>query len=80
GCGGCHTVAGVSEGKIGPNLTHFDSRETFAGSIFTNTPENLRKWLADPLGVKPGNDMVIPGGPLNPDEVTKLIAYMETLK
>ena len=80
GCGGCHTVTGVSEGKIGPNLTHFDSRSTFSGSIFTNTPENLRKWLGDPLGVKPGNDMVIPGGPLKPDEITKLIAYLETLK
>jgi cytochrome c oxidase subunit 2 len=80
GCGTCHTVAGVSEGKVGPNLTHFQSRHTFAGSIYTNTPENLREWLSDPLKAKPGNDMIIPGGPLKPDDITKLIAYLETLK
>lgn len=80
GCGSCHTVAGVSEGDVGPNLTHFASRTSFAGSIFDNTDANLRKWLADPQGVKPGNKMLIPGGRLSPDEITKLIAYLNTLR
>jgi cytochrome c oxidase subunit 2 len=80
GCGSCHTVQGVSAGTIGPNLTHFATRTTFAGSIFDNNDANLRTWLADPLGVKPGNDMVIPGGPLKPDEITKLIAYLDSLR
>ncbi len=80
GCGSCHTVAGVSSGTIGPNLTHFATRTTFAGSIFTNNDANLRKWLADPQGVKPGNKMLIPGGRLSPDEITKLIAYLNTLR
>lgn len=80
GCAGCHTVEGVSGGKIGPNLTHFASRTTFAGSIFENNDANLRKWLADPQGVKPGNAMVIPGGPLNPEEITKLIGYLDSLR
>jgi len=80
GCGSCHTVDGVSAGMIGPNLTHFATRTSFAGSIFDNTDENLRKWLADPLGVKPGNDMIIPGGPLKPDEITKLIVYLDSLR
>jgi cytochrome c oxidase subunit 2 len=80
GCGSCHTVAGLSSGTIGPNLTHFATRTTFAGSMFDNNDANLRKWLSDPLGVKPGNKMIIPGGRLNPDEVTKLIAYLNTLR
>lgn len=80
GCAGCHTVDGVSTGTVGPNLSHFASRTSFAGSIFENNDENLRKWLADPLGVKPGNDMKIPGAKLNPDEITKLIAYLDSLR
>ena len=80
GCGSCHTVAGLSNGIIGPNLTHFATRTTFAGSMFDNNDANLRKWLSDPQGVKPGNKMLIPGGRLNPDEVTKLIAYLNTLR
>jgi cytochrome c oxidase subunit 2 len=80
GCGGCHTVAGVSEGIIGPNLTHFATRTTFAGSIFDNNDTNLRRWLRDPQGEKPGNKMIIPGAPLTPDEITKLIAYLNTLR
>jgi cytochrome c oxidase subunit II len=79
GCAGCHRIEGVSEGDIGPNLTHFASRGTFAGSIFENTPDDLRTWLRDPQGAKPGNLMQIPGAPLTSDEITKLIAYLETL-
>ncbi len=80
GCGSCHTVAGLSTGTIGPNLTHFATRTTFAGSMFDNNDANLRRWLSDPLGVKPGNKMLIPGGRLSADEVTKLIAYLNTLR
>jgi len=79
GCGGCHTVAGYTQGEIGPNLTHLFDRETFAGSIFELNSINLRRWLRDPQGEKPGNKMVLPV-PLNEDEITKLIAYLETLK
>ena len=79
GCGGCHTVQGYTEGKIGPNLTHLYGRETFAGSIFELNSINLRRWLRDPQAEKPGNKMVLPV-PLNEDEITKLIAYLETLK
>lgn len=80
GCGGCHTVEGVSEGKIGPNLSHFATRTTFAGSIFDNNDHNLRTWLRDPQAAKPGNKMVIPGAPLEPDEITELINYLNTLR
>jgi cytochrome c oxidase subunit 2 len=80
GCAGCHTIEGVSAGKVGPNLTHFATRTSFAGSIFDNNDANLHKWLGDPQAVKPGNKMVIPGAKLNPDEINKLVAYLDTLR
>ena len=79
GCTGCHTVEGVSDAKIGPNLTHLHSRATFAGSLFDLTDQNLRKWLRDPQKEKPGNLMKLPV-PLKEEEITKLIAYLRTLK
>jgi cytochrome c oxidase subunit 2 len=80
GCSGCHTVQGVSAGVVGPNLTHIASRTTFAGSIFDRNDANLRKWLTNPQAEKPGNAMKIPGAPLTPDEITKLIGYLDSLR
>ncbi len=78
GCAGCHTVGGVSEGKVGPNLSHLQSRSTFAGSMFALNADNLRTWLEDPPAVKPGS--VMPDLGLTDEEITQLIAYLETLK
>ena len=78
GCIGCHTVEGVSTGKVGPNLSHVYSRSAFAGDTFDMTPENLRMWLHDPPGVKPGSKM--PNLGLSSAEITNLIAYLQTLK
>ncbi len=79
GCAGCHAIAGVAEGNIGPNLTKFATRGTFAGSIFENNRSNLKAWLSDPQKAKPGNQMIIPGAPLSNEEIDQLIAYLETL-
>jgi cytochrome c oxidase subunit II len=78
GCAGCHSITGISNGQIGPNLTHFKSRTVFAGSIFENTDPNLRAWLRNPPGQKPGS--VMPNLGLSEDEITKLIAYLDTLQ
>jgi cytochrome c oxidase subunit II len=78
GCAGCHTVAGVSQGQVGPDLTHLASRTTFAGSMFPLDRDNLRRWLADPPGVKPGS--LMPDLDLTGEEITQLIAYLETLQ
>jgi cytochrome c oxidase subunit 2 len=78
-CIGCHTVNGTAaKGLVGPNLTHFASRQTFAGSVLTNTPDNLAKWLADPQSVKPGN--VMPNLHVPPEQISLLVAYLEALK
>ncbi len=74
--------------KVGPNLTHFGSRNMIAGGVLANNIDqcqpghlencNLAKWLADPQGVKPGNDMQI--GQLSPSQINALVAYLESLK
>jgi cytochrome c oxidase subunit 2 len=78
GCAGCHTVRGVSNGEVGPDLTHVYSRKSFAGSMFEMSPANLSTWLRDPPGVKPGSKM--PNLNLSSEEVTNLVAYLQTLK
>jgi cytochrome c oxidase subunit II len=84
-CASCHAVDAnlnedgtVPQPATGPNLAHFASRKTFAGAIFQNTEENLRAWLADPPGVKPGARM--PDLGLTDDQINDLIAYLNTLK
>lgn len=83
GCGGCHAVNGYTAGKVGPNLTHFMSRKTFAGAIFPNTTEELRAWLRDPTKMKPmdpNRGMGMPNLNLTEDEISDLIAFLQTLK
>jgi cytochrome c oxidase subunit 2 len=87
-CANCHTIRGVDGfgGTVGPDLTHFGGRTTFAGAILESTPENLTDWLRNPQAVKPDNDMTIgprltPGrSMLTEEEIQALIAYLETLE
>jgi cytochrome c oxidase subunit 2 len=77
-CVGCHTIAGLSAGQIGPNLTHFASRHTFAGSLMPTTPENLVKWIENPDHMKPG--ALMPNLGMNADQSKALATYLLTLK
>jgi len=78
-CSGCHTIAGTAaQARTGPNLTHFASRGTFAGSILDTTPANVRTWLKDPPAVKPGS--IMPNLGLNDHELDALVAYLQSLK
>jgi len=77
-CIGCHTIQGISEGTIGPNLTHFGSRTTIAGAMYPNDADHLAKWVAEPDKRKPGTLMLNLG--LTPEQVTALVAYLQSLK
>jgi cytochrome c oxidase subunit II len=78
-CVGCHSINGTAAvGKVGPNLTHFGSRTHIAGGMFENTAGNLTRWLSDPPGVKPGS--IMPNLHLNPADIQKLVAYLESLQ
>lgn len=74
----CHTVAGISGGIAGPNLTHLATRSTIAGGMIPNDAENLARWLRDPLAVKPGSKMPRIG--LSEEEIARLVAYLQSLR
>jgi cytochrome c oxidase subunit II len=94
GCTGCHwtdssrtngfeavkaTDGSVSYVKnIGPNLSHFGLRKTFAGATADANTRNLKAWLRNPQEFKPGSKMVI--RKLSEDEVNQLVAYVQSLK
>lgn len=78
-CGSCHTVRGLSEvSNIGPDLTHVGSRTTIAAGILLNNTENLKKWISNPAGVKPGSKMIQVA--LSPQELDSVVSYLQTLK
>ncbi len=84
-CAICHAIRGVSGfskeytyGFRGPDLTHFGSRSTLAGSIMDNTPRNVALWIRNPDEVKPGANMPTLG--LSGREMNQLVAYLESLK
>ena len=83
-CVSCHALdpalpeGGGQQTAAGPNLAHFASRESFAGAIFENNTENLRDWLADPPGVKPGATM--PDLGLTEGQINDLVAYLQSLE
>lgn len=78
-CVNCHAVLGTeAAGQSGPDLTHFASRQTFAGAMFVNNAENLAAWIRDPSAVKPGAQM--PDYGHTDAEIRALVAYLMTLK
>ncbi len=76
GCGGCHTIAGVSgaDGTAAPNLTNVVLRPTLAGESIPMSPETMRRWLLDPASVKPGTPM--PNLGLSPEQAQDLTAFL----
>jgi cytochrome c oxidase subunit II len=77
-CVACHTIDGISAGVVGPNLTHFATRTTIAGSTYPSNTENLGRWLADAPSRKPGS--LMPNQALKPDQVAALVAFLQGLK
>lgn len=78
-CVNCHAIGGTdASARSGPDLTHFATRDTFAGALFKNNTANLRRWLANPPGVKPG--ALMPDYGLSSQEIDALIAFLQSLK
>lgn len=77
-CRGCHTIRGVTEGPIGPDLTHFASRTTIAGGMFERTDENLTQWILHANKLKSGSTM--PGFPVPERQLGPLVRYLQSLK
>jgi cytochrome c oxidase subunit 2 len=79
GCAVCHTISGTQAfATVGPNLSHFGSRSTIAAGTLPNTSENLARWIFNPQLIKPG--VIMPSIPLQPAQLTAVVAYLESLK
>ena len=79
GCGACHTVRGVAEGRLGPDLTQVGARRSLAAGTLNNGIGNLAGWIASAQHLKPGNAM--PSyDQLEGRQLPVLAAYLESLK
>lgn len=79
GCAECHTIRGTQAlGTLGPDLTHFADRLTLGAGIALNTRGNLSAWVVDPHDMKEAN--LMPATTLTDDELTALLAYLESLE
>jgi cytochrome c oxidase subunit 2 len=79
GCEDCHAIRGTSaDGRVGPDLTHLNSRRTLAALTIPNTPRMLYDWISNPQAIKPGVRM--PGfASLPAAQRHALVAYLEGL-
>jgi cytochrome c oxidase subunit 2 len=78
-CATCHTVAGTQAlGGVGPNLSHLASRRTLATGAAALDAQSLRDWIQNPQRLKPGTQM--PAVNLSADDLSAVVAYLETLR
>ncbi|MFN2570344.1 MAG: cytochrome c oxidase subunit II [Gemmatimonadales bacterium] len=77
-CIGCHTIAGIAQGKIGPDLGHVGGRGTIAGALFPNTSESLHRWITNAPSLKPG--ALMPPQNLQGADLDAVVAYLQSLK
>ena len=57
GCGTCHAVRGLSEGRLGPDLTQIGARRTIGAGALPGGVGNIAAWIASAQHLKPGNAM-----------------------
>jgi len=77
-CVGCHTIRGVSAGLLGPDLTHFGSRQLFGAGLWETNVDNVTAWVKDPPALKPGSKM--PNLHLSDADARAVAAYLVGLK
>lgn len=78
-CVYCHTIRGANaSGTVGPDLTHFGSRQSIGADIVPNTPAHLGAWIANSQTFKPGN--LMPAMNLPSKQLHEVVTYLESLK
>ncbi|MSP12789.1 MAG: cytochrome c oxidase subunit II [Chloroflexi bacterium] len=78
-CIGCHMIRGTTAaGAVGPDLTHVASRSTIAAGLLENTSANMARWIDNPPAIKPG--VLMPKLNLSQDDITSIVAYLQSLK
>jgi cytochrome c oxidase subunit 2 len=78
-CVGCHAIRGTAaQARVGPDLTHLQSRQTLASGTIDDTAQSLSGWISNPQGVKPG--VIMPPTQLSSRDLADLVAYLTSLK
>ncbi len=77
-CIGCHTITGIANAKVGPDLSHVGGRGTIAGALFANNPEWLHRWITNAPSLKPG--ALMPPQNLQGADLDAVVAYLQNLK
>ena len=57
GCGACHAVRGLTDGRLGPDLTQVGTRRTIGAGTLPGGVGNIAGWIASAQHLKPGNAM-----------------------
>ncbi len=77
-CMNCHRIRGtVADGRFGPDLTHFASRDTFAAGSVPNKAANVAQWIKQPAHYKQG--ALMPAMHLDDGQIARVTAYLESL-
>jgi cytochrome c oxidase subunit 2 len=79
GCGACHSVRGLTESRLGPDLTQVGSRRMIGAGALPGGVGNIAGWVASAQHLKPGNAMQS-YDQLEGRQLRALAAYLESLK
>jgi cytochrome c oxidase subunit II len=99
-CLTCHVIRGEGmaiklsdDAARGPNLTHFATRHSFAGGIYSTDPKALARWVKNAEHMKPGSIMTTLGNGeyapsmkakrtsgLDDRQIADIVAYLMALK
>ena len=78
-CAACHGIKGTpANGNAAPDLTHFASRNMFAGETAPINATTLSEWVTDPSSIKSGAKM--PGSAFSQTDLDNLVAFLLSLK
>jgi cytochrome c oxidase subunit 2 len=78
-CAGCHCIKGTeAKGTIGPDLTHFGSREQMLTGLLPINEENVVQWISHPQKIKPGAYM--PAFHFHKDSIQAISHYLLQLQ
>lgn len=79
GCGLCHAVRDLTDGRLGPDLTQVGARRTIAAGTLPGGVGNIAAWIASAQHLKPGNRM--PSyDQLEGPQLRALSAWLESLR
>lgn len=82
GCVSCHKIdfpGSPFQQRQGPTLTHVGSRETIAGAVLENNPENMERWIRHAPEVKPGSTMPSHDW-MSDEQIQAIVAYLQELE